>query len=85
MREGAETEDETGDRWDPCDPVLALLATAPVADEPVTADDERHIAEGRRAYRQGETVAADSSSGTDVVVDVSRLPLRPQRTPTGSC
>ena len=50
------TEGETGScpRYafeELCDPVLALLASAPVDDEPVTEDDGRQIADGWEAYR----------------------------------
>jgi hypothetical protein len=40
------------------DPVLAVLAQAPDDDEPVSAEDERAIAEGWAAYRRGEVEAA---------------------------
>ncbi len=41
------------------DPVLAMLAAAPVDDEPVTDDDKWHIEEGRRAYRDGQVLSAE--------------------------
>jgi hypothetical protein len=41
------------------DPVLAMLAAAPVDDEPITDDDRRHIEEGRQAYRDGCVVSAE--------------------------
>lgn len=41
------------------DPVLAMLASAPVDDEPVTDDDRRHIEEGRQAYRDGQVLSAE--------------------------
>ena len=41
------------------DAVLALLAAAPVDDEPVTDDDRQHIAEGWRAYWDGQAVSAE--------------------------
>ena len=43
MRKGAATVGKTGDAGDP---VLAMLESAPIDDEPVTEDDERRIAEG---------------------------------------
>lgn len=43
------------------DPVLAMLAAAPYDDEPLTEDDKRHIAEGRRAYQDGQTVSAEDA------------------------
>jgi hypothetical protein len=59
------------------DPVLTFLARAPVDDEPVTADDERAIAEGWDAHHRGESAsAADakqqtlSTGGTERVVPV---------------
>lgn len=41
------------------DPVLAMLAEAPVDDEPVTDEDRRHFAEGRQAYRNRDVVSAE--------------------------
>lgn len=41
------------------DPVLALLAAAPLDDEPVTDDDRRHLDEGRRAFREGRVVSSE--------------------------
>jgi hypothetical protein len=43
------------------DPVLAMLARAPVDDEPVTDDDQRHIAEGWQAYREGRVVSSEEA------------------------
>lgn len=43
------------------DPVLAMLAAAPVDDEPVTDDDRRHIAEGWQAYREGRVVSSEEA------------------------
>jgi hypothetical protein len=43
------------------DPVLALLEAAPIDDESVTEDDERHIAEGWQAYREGKIVSAEGA------------------------
>jgi hypothetical protein len=43
------------------DPVLALLAAAPIDDEPVSADDRRHIAEGWKAYREGRMVPEEGA------------------------
>ena len=39
------------------DPVLAMLARAPVDDEPVTDDDRRHIAEGWQGLWDGQVVS----------------------------
>ena len=41
------------------DTVLALLAAAPVDDEPVTDDDRQQIAEGWQAYRDGQALSAE--------------------------
>jgi hypothetical protein len=41
------------------DPVLALLATAPVEDEPVSEDDRKHIADGWQAYRDGRVMTEE--------------------------
>lgn len=41
------------------DPVLAMLASLPVDDEPVTDDDRRRIDEGWQAYRDGQVVSAE--------------------------
>lgn len=43
------------------DPVLAMLAAAPVDDEPITDDDRRHIAEGWQAYREGRVVSSEEA------------------------
>jgi hypothetical protein len=43
------------------DPVLAMLAGAPVDDEPVTDNDRRHIAEGWQAYREGRVVSSEEA------------------------
>jgi len=43
------------------DPVLAMLAAAPVDDEPVTDNDRRHIAEGWQAYREGRVVSSEEA------------------------
>jgi len=46
----------THERWRrEADPVLALLAAAPVDDESVSLDDARYISEGRQAYTSGQT------------------------------
>ncbi len=41
------------------DPVLAMLASLPIDDEPVTDEDRRHIVEGWQAYRDGQVVSAE--------------------------
>jgi hypothetical protein len=41
------------------DPILAMLASLPVDDEPVTDDDRRHIDEGWQAFRDGQVVSAE--------------------------
>ena len=41
------------------DPILAMLASLPVDDEPVTDEDRQHIEEGRQAYRDGQVVSAE--------------------------
>ena len=43
------------------DPVLAMLAAAPVDDEPVTDDDRRLIAEGWQAYQEGRVVSSEEA------------------------
>ena len=43
------------------DPVLAMLASAPVDDEPITDDDRRHIEEGRQAFRAGRVVSSEEA------------------------
>jgi hypothetical protein len=41
------------------DPVLAMLASLPIDDEPVTDEDRRRIVEGWQAYRDGQVVSAE--------------------------
>jgi hypothetical protein len=43
------------------DPVLAMLAAAPIDDEPITDDDRRHIEEGWQAYREGRVVSSEEA------------------------
>jgi hypothetical protein len=43
------------------DPMLAMLAAAPVDDEPITDDDRRHIDEGWQAYREGRVVSSEEA------------------------
>lgn len=47
------------DAWDRDDLMLAMLASLPVDDEPVTDEDRRHIDEGWQAYRDGQVVSAE--------------------------
>jgi hypothetical protein len=47
------------------DPMLAILASLPVDDESVTADDRRHIDDGWQAYRNGQVVDARKFQGIE--------------------
>jgi hypothetical protein len=47
------------DARDQEDPMLAMLASLPVDDEPVTDEDRRHLDEGWQAYRDGQVVTAE--------------------------
>ena len=70
------------------DPVLAMLAAAPVDDEPVTDDDRRHIGEGWQAYREGRVVSSEEAKQAclDTKGDTGRReanPAIPVYDPTG--
>lgn len=41
------------------DPLIAAFRDAPLDDEPLTAEDERALAESRAEYRRGEGVPLD--------------------------
>jgi hypothetical protein len=43
------------------DPVLAMLASAPVDNEPLTDDDRRHIEAGWQDYRDGRVVSSEDA------------------------
>jgi hypothetical protein len=63
------------------DPVLAMLAAAPVDDEPVTDDDRRHIAEGWQAYREGRVVSSEEAKQAclDAKGDTGRREANPAK------
>ncbi len=45
------------------DPMIRVLDSAPLDDEPLTPEDEAAIREGLEAYRRGEVVSLDELMG----------------------